>query len=186
MHDISVAAVALLLAMGCQGDKKKASPEADRPPDSASKPAPPAPKAGGLRVDQTPAPQVTLECDKLLLAEDLARICNVEAAWKKDPFESGTGPTSCSRRAGPGDSFVRLAVGVYPHTESARAVTRGAEPGSIKMERKRAGGASTAVAHTRKGNIAVSVSAVSMGKKEPACTDEQLGQLVQVVESRLP
>lgn len=189
MHDISVAAVALLLALGCQGDKKKPAPASNdqTATQTATKPAPPPPnKQGGLRVDSAPAPKIALDCDKLLVADDLEKICGIEGVWKKDPFETGAGPTSCSRRAGPNAAFVRFSVGVYPHTESARAVTRGAQPGKIKIERKRAGGASTVVAHTRKGNIAVSVSSTQMARKKQTCTDEQLGQLALVIESRLP
>jgi hypothetical protein len=137
-------------------------------------------------VDRAPAPAIELDCDELLTAADLERLCGVKAGWTKDPYETGSGPTSCSRRAGPDGAFVRFAVGVYPHSESARAVTRGAQPGSVKVERKRAGGASTVLAHMRKGNIAITTSATRMASKEPPCNDEQLGQLAQVIDSKLP
>ena len=165
MRDISVAAVAVLLVLGCQGDRS----------DSAE-----------VVIDQAPAPALGLDCATLLTADDLQRICGAAAAWSKDSFETGKGPSSCSRRAGSGDRRVRFTVGVYPHLESARSVTRGVEPGAVKVESTRAGGASSTAAHMRRGNIAIVVTSTVAGGNDPLCDGDQLGKLALVIDSRLP
>lgn len=182
MHDISVAAVAALLTLSCQSNQSETSGSET----TRDTPAPAKPRSGELVIDKTPAPSLALDCAALLTAADLHKMCGIEGTFAADPFETGKGATSCSRRAGPNGQLVRFAVGVYPHAESARSVTRGVPPGEVKVESKRAGGATSIAAHMRKGNIAVTVTATHIAQKEPPCSAEQLGKLAMVIDSRLP
>ena len=183
---VTTLAALLAIVSACGSKKDEPKPKADenaKPavPETRPQPAPkPEPK---------PAVAATakLDCDALVTAADIETTCGAKiSAWKSDAMETKSGPAYCSRRAGPSGGFIRLLVGIYPHTEAAKMITRGGTSTKAAMEKKRAGKAMLEIAHTRVNNVAVTVRSQYIGGKKPLCTSEQLAALARTAASRLP